>query len=405
MNIDPTPPKSRRKLWVALATAGVLLLVAGAVARHRHIEARWAQARECADAALAAHLARSGERPCLHPTSEPGNAFDGYARAFALVPAETATPTEDTAPGDELQALLDDAGARPDLTGWRPALAALHDAARRSHANSLADVRMGYELPMLPLQAALNLARAACLHARNEAFAGRGDEALPALFDAMTLAADLGTSPVLVEQMVGMAVLGYVTESALADAVLDRLSDDDLRRLAAALQSVDERIPPTVSPSDDALLCGQQLLRDEANGNGFDLSTWRAWRYGFSLRLMVAEAFLDMHEHARTMDAANDEAWPQRRQRFAAFAARVESGRNFFLMLVASNAKGAERELRTVLTRLRLLRQVVAQRLGTRLELDDPLGTGKLTRSELDGKVRFAGVGADDGPIHRDAPR
>ncbi|MFM1871398.1 MAG: hypothetical protein RL398_820, partial [Planctomycetota bacterium] len=332
MHVEPTPPKSHRKLWIALALTGLALLVAGAVARHNHIESRWARARECADAALAAHLARPGERAPLHQTPEPGNAFDGYARAFALVPAETPAMTTETAPGDELQALLDDAEARPDLTGWMPALEALRDAARRSHANSLADVRMGYELPMLPVQAVLDLGRAACLHARNQVFAGRGGEGLPALFDAMTMAADLGTSPVLVEQMVGMAVLGYVTESALADAVLDRLTPDDLRRLAAALQTIDERIPPTVSPSDDALLCGQQLLHSEANGDGFHLSAWRAWRYGFSLRLMAAEAFLDMHEHGQQMDAASKESWPQRRQRFAAFEAQVQSGRNDFLL-------------------------------------------------------------------------
>ena len=61
-------------------------------------------------------------------------------------------------------------------------------------------------------------------------------------------------------------------------------------------------------------------------------------------------------------------------------------------------------EARTELLKVGVLANDAAAR-SPRLELDDPLGTGKLTRSELDGKVRFAGVGADDGPIHRDAPR
>lgn len=393
--------RSRRRLWFVLTGVALTLLVGGLVARHHHVKAQWARMRGLATAALSAYEARDGARPPLYGVARSGNAFDGYARAFALASSPELEPAR-----EELEALLDDAAARPDLAAWRSALEALHEAARCDRAVSLADVRKGFEMPLLDLPSMLDLVRAACLDGRSRIHAGPPREGLHRLLDALALATDLTTSAVLIEQLVGFAQLQSIATAGFGDATLDRLGADDLQMLAEALQRADDRVPTCASPSGDVLLWGQQLVGSELRGGAdFELPVWQSWRHGFSVRLMAAESWLRMHEYAKTMDAAWAETWPKRKARYEAYEAELDTRANPFLRLIGGNHKLAEEQMRTALTHLRLLRSVVAARLGTPLELDDPLGTGRLSRQEVGDRVRHTGIGADAGAISRDAPR
>jgi hypothetical protein len=378
---------------VALAAVALAL-------REHHADRAWAQMLETSSVDRAAYEARTWQRTPLAGDAEPGNAFAHYAAAAAAGQASEVSP-KDGSLAAALRASHDD--PRVDLSAWSEPLEWLRRGARADTAKPTADVDKGFAANVQNLLHLRNLANAACATGRGEIFAGRAAEGIDHHLDALTLGIDLLRSPLLIDQMIGLAVTTIAVREGLADDVLAHLPKAELQRLATALARADAQMPATMSPRHEALFAAYHLRNVAGNlADALELSTWQAWRHGFSTRAMVAEGWLRLHEHAKTMDHAADAPWPTRSAMYEAAGEEARRSGNAFLAIVWPSFSSCEFNLRYAIAELRLLRLCVAERLGNRITLADPLDVGDLICNDGETAVTFHSVGKrHDQPIVR----
>jgi hypothetical protein len=228
-------------------------------------------------------------------------------------------------------------------------------------------------------------------------------EAVQLALDTATVGADLLRSPLLIEQMIGAAMLAIPLRETLCEDVLAQLDEASLELLAAGLERLDAYVP-SVLPLQESMLLAHGLLGSQANlFESAGVPTLSSWRYGFSDRWMFAEAWRVVRDHERAHFQSSHQPWTAREQTLRSSVDALALVPNPALAVMVPNLTSAEQSMRMAVVELRLLRLAVDVHLGNRgLELVDPLGNGPIQRVEDPMGVRFASTGQAGGkPLWR----
>lgn len=386
---------------VAVGTIVVVVVAIGAAGFcvDRHAEGRWQEMLRTIAAFRSELTATNVTRPPLYGDAVVGKAMQWYAEALELA----ADLRADDA------ALLRQLAQRPEsldamqrdelLDRWQPAL---ERVVAGTHA---ADV--GYELPQTGDEAARGRMHSLLLyrdltnllvgHAVRELSVGRDVGAVEATLDGLMVGIDLMRSPLLVDQMMGCAVVEIAGAAAWTDERLRALSPAGLQRLADGLAVADGLLEPGLDLRGEVVWVAESLV---AAGGGF---SWAAWTHAFAGRWLAADAVLRFADAATRLRIPSA-TWSERRATIERTLSGFATG-NALATIAMPNLLAAEPSQRGVIAALRLLRLHVAYRLEAPMpDLVDPLGGGELEADDDGGAVVFKSAGERGGkPIERRA--
>ncbi|MBX3465081.1 MAG: hypothetical protein KF830_18075 [Planctomycetes bacterium] len=380
------PPRRRAALAVFAALA--VLTLGAAVAVPLQADAAW-RAMQAEAATLRGELAaQPPQRAVLWGEPGPGNAHAHYAAAAALARALARDHQRD------LVALLPHG---QDLDGsrhaalrsrWRELLVPLRAGAAAADASWPAPGDGDLEAPIANLLDWRWLANAAVFEARARLHEGRDLEAVQPTLDAAMLAADLLRRGRLVEQTMGLALLAIGTTEAWPERALARLERGALDLLATGLARLDASLPTTLDDRIELLHLAACIAQapTEAEWLPAGVSTWR---FGFSARWLLADAFLRQAGRSRRLQANGDAPWPARLATLDREGAAA-SGNPVAATLLPSLV-AAEGTWRLQLARLRLLRLAVDLHRGVEPPaVVDPIGGGPIAITSGPDGVRLA---------------
>lgn len=160
------------------------------------------------DKTILGEVRQAGEEALLYFSESPGegegNAWDYYARAMEGV--------EGIAPDSELIRYLDgEEAATPDLLRLilnnLPVIGLIEEGAHQERCVLPHDYEAGMESPLPEYTALRRAVIIACVKALYDLENGRSDEALQLLFSTMMVGKHIASSPMLIDQMIGFALL------------------------------------------------------------------------------------------------------------------------------------------------------------------------------------------------------
>jgi len=281
LDVDRVARRVVRGGLVAVALAATLG-GAGIAWRGHRANDRWRDALHEVDRIEARLEARADVRPALWGGTTDERAQPHYDRALASVEGWGGRDDELvhralSEDGDEVRA------PRAELVAAHAeALEALHRGAHAEDATRTVDWSRGFEVPVRTLMQARALVRLGELEAALLLDEGRDLEAVGVLLDALQFAGDLTRAPVMIEEMIGLALLSPVSlRDGVADGSLLSLPEDAERRLAAGLSALDRRLGWELESLEGELVLSARgldaALRGEADGLR-ELAG--AWGYG-----------------------------------------------------------------------------------------------------------------------------
>ena len=398
------PPRplrgTARRCRVRLVAAALLVVVVGglgALGVHEVADARWAEMQSWAASATQQWQQRDYRRTALWGETTAGSAFACYQRARDVA--------EPLCRADKLlkELWLDPEQVAPAEAAalrsrWAPAIAAMREGAHRADARPAVAFEKGFSMPAHNLLAGRWITNMAVIEARELRAAGRGREAVELLLDAATMGADLVRSPMLIDQMIGAALVVIATSEAWPAFESAHLDREALDLLAQGLARLDGLLPASLAYDGELLLKAHTFLNADPQAwpenQGASTSLAPGWRHGFSWRWMMADAFGELVAAAAELRAATDESWPLREQRLERIGARCQAAANPLLRQMWPNVASVEHTLRQMLTMVRLLRLAVDAHRGLPpAALNDPLGKGPIAVAETDAGVRFTSAG------------
>jgi hypothetical protein len=386
----PAAQGPRRAVLAGIVAAIAVLVGGGAVVEFRS-DTSWRAMQQEAAALQASWHARSHRRTPLSGTGTDDRAFLHYERAMALAQELVA---RDPA---RLQVLLrcETVELR---TQWQPVLAALHAGAQATDLT----------LPAANVFAADRgrwIAHVAVCDAQALRHAGHGRAAVQRTLDAASLGADLLRHGTLLQQVLGGAIVTIATSAAWSEAAIAELDREALDMLATGLERLDRALPDT--PDATGELLGLARSWQRPGEGGWSMPTTSAWRFGFSARWMLADAFAAMRATARDLEQSRELAWPARAALLAIEQDALAESGNPLLPLAAGALGAAERDARAMRTQLRLLRMSIDLHRGRDVPpLPDPLGDGPLRVRHTSTGVRLHSAAAEQNPsLARDVLR
>lgn len=390
----PTPLPVRT--LIAAATAAATLLLAGAAAVHMRLVAACDAMEQRVEALEASWTARSFARPTAWGDASDGEAFEHYEAATrlatellqrdeqAMVAALRCSDEQLATTGAEL------------LARWRPVVDALRAGAQCGRATPPPWPLDGSPRGTSNLLASRWAANAAVFAARAARHERRFADAVRHTLDAAMFGADIARRGAIVQQMIGGAILAIGSSEAWTDDALARLDRPALDRLAAGLERIDRSLPPWLDLDAELLLLARSLRQQPAAEQGAASSSWR---YAFSARWEVADAFARTARLADDLARQRDLGWQARKVALARAVDAIAGGPNPTAHHCAGNLVAAEGTWREVLARLRLLRLAVDHRRDAATELlGDPLADGPLTVAVTAEGLRIASLGAESRP-------
>jgi hypothetical protein len=317
--------------------------------------------------------ARDSRRPLLRGAAVPGNAWMDYEQALAAVKGVAVDDVRrwvEGAPGS------DPAKAKAILAANEKALHSLRAGARKAEGGYPIQWEKGFAAGTPSLIAVRTLTTLAVGRARVLADEGKPSEAAEWLLDAAQLGADIGQKPIVLTELIALSSLKEVFDA------LRRLPPDP--EIGRALRVLDETFPNH----------GDALLNDLAlAGVGFMETgpaalarTTGGWRFGFSQRLMVADAWTTLQDLTRRSAATATAPWAEAQRVAAGVRADAKSSSNEVVQIMGAELGTADRASREARAQLRMLRVLHGGAVG----LDDPFG-GKL----LSDGARVWSVGSD----------
>ncbi|HEX6810024.1 MAG TPA: hypothetical protein VF384_00250 [Planctomycetota bacterium] len=365
----------RKRRWLIAAACGIatLAMLASSTLVSFRADASWSAMEEQRDRLRQKFRARAQHREILWGEPAKGNAFTHYGRALATV----RPLSKDLPPPSRLFAVSDEQLApvvAPLRAKWAPILAALRAGAHCTNASppALGDDTETAIANLLDCRWAVNVA---VLEARVLRHEGRTAEAVQHTLDAAQFGADLLHRGTLINQMIAVAMLAIALD-CWPEAELRKLDRDALDLFAHGLERLDRSLPETLDLTGELLFLSQSLLRGGAE------ETWapsRDWRYGFSSRWMVADAFLQVAAAASQLEAGPSAHWTHREAQIEQWCGELLDRANPVVSIMVPNFTSAEKNLRQSLAILRLLRASIELHRGNEAPpLHDPLGNGPL---------------------------
>lgn len=384
-----SPEQRHRRFLIAGIAAAVLLPIATIALVAFRADERWQALLQLEQQLQRDWARRDFARDVAWGTADDGNAFAHYARA------EQGARDRAGSDKDALLATLrfDDArvatAAAPLLERWQPVLDAMRCGAHAANATP-PDTAIAN---LLDCRHVVNVAMFAVRAARH-----RGEHLAAArlTLDTATYAADVVRRGVLINQMIGAALLAIATGETWPERALDGLDRDALDLLAAGLERIDRQLPVYLDHTGE-LLSQAQALRRGLGDPALPTSalTRGAWRFGFSGRWMIADAFLRTAAMMQELGDAQQLPWPQRCARIELEIAGLVQGGNPAMTAFVPNLAAAETSLRQAVAMLRLLRMSVDLHRGLDLPpLPDPLADGPIVVTPGHDGVRLECVGA-----------
>jgi hypothetical protein len=385
---------NRRRAVLTVVLVATVALFAGEAWVQRRTDAAWQRVAAERDGLAVQLAARPTQRAPLLGAPTPGLAFDHYAVAT------TAAAPLDRDRNAEARKLLtaDDAAvaAAPLRAAWEPVVAGLRAGGPGG------DARARQQGPMtksgdgiLDLLAVRWAANAAAFEARALLHEGRGDDAVRVSLAGMTLGRDVLHSGLLINQMIGCAVLAIGVDT-WTDERLSRLSPTDRELLADGLAALDAQLPVALDFASELGFAAAAIAQIEAaGGKEQGNSALGAWRHGFSPRWQLASHFLGYADVVRLADATRDLPWPEREARLRAAIAEADAAGNVFVV----HLDNVERQLRSAVASVRLLRMALDLHAGRDASaLPDPLAAAPIAVTAGDAGVRLASADAAKQP-------
>jgi hypothetical protein len=398
--------RTRFPVWAGIVLSVALGLPLAVVALHLYIKSaetrRWEEMRTWCRKVAQEVRARDSRRPVLRGEAVPGNAWDDYAKGLALL-----KPLKDLRVVNDFydqSPEADRAKARAMVELHAAAIQSLLCGAARSDARRISDWENYSNEYDWRLHRYSTLA--AC-QARFLVEDGHPHEAMELLLDTAQYGEDLAGS----DGFIGLYVLSVVQSEIKGLLSPGKLSREDCRELARELELLDKSFPREAdSYSISTMTVGFDYLRKETieaalKPIGITEPVKPTWRYGFSDRLVLVDAFLAAQDYGRRMKEAADLPWNEARQMSERLAADQKETKNPMLRKLLHIQESLSNSFSTNIFRerraqLRLLRGAAAYRAsGEALLLDDPYGDkihSAMSGSRL--KLWSAGYdGIDDG--------
>ncbi|HZN41885.1 MAG TPA: hypothetical protein VFD82_23980 [Planctomycetota bacterium] len=389
--------RGRRRLVLAGCGIATLAMLASATIVSFRAGASWTAMEEQKEQLRRKFNARTQKREPLWGEVIKGAAFSHYGHALAAarpLSRQLPPPAKLFATSDEQLA----SAVEPFRARWAPMLASLRAGAHSANASPppLGDEPETSIENLLDCRWVVNIA---VLEARVLRHEGRSIEAVQRTLDAAQFGADLLHRGSLINQMIAVAILMIATD-CWPEEMLRRLDRDALDLLASGLERLDRELPETLDLTGELLFLSHSLRwagADDSWVPSFE------WRYGFSSRWMIADAFLQVAGAAAQLEADPAVPWSKRQAQIDEWFRRLSEGANPVVSIMIPNFTSAEMNLRQALAILRLLRASLELHRGNEAPpLRDPLGDGPLlvTADAAGVKLRSAGTLRDQ-PLER----
>jgi hypothetical protein len=383
--------------WKVLGVfLGVLALLVGLTALwiRSVTERRWAAMERETRALLEEAKARDTARAALRGEPVEGNAWDDYRKAFQ---AGLAIRSDVLAEYLLNRPTADRAAVQSIVVAEAATLEALRQGARKSHARRPVKWEQG-EIPSMSYSAALNLAQLAACQARLLSEAGRLREASDLILDAGRMFGEAAIDSTSELEAFSLKAYGLVLDKLRSIVLNGRMSAEDHSELSRQLELLDRSLPRTAhSIANESMTMGFAFMTSPGDTEGWAEASEVArssWRFGFSIRLMQADAFEDSRAFWKRAAELDEKPWSEVVAGVERLQQEVIPGRNPLTYrprgLLSCFLEGRLRR-----AQIRLLRVAAHYRaLGKALELDDPFG-GKLLTERSGKKLKAWSVGPE----------
>lgn len=372
------------------ALAGVIGVNAVAGRRMKDLQVKVA-------ALQAETAARDTSRPPRPGKSEPGNAWDDYTAALAAVEKDkealkaVAEYVDKPTPAGR-------AKAEPIVAAHAATLDLLRKGVRRERGEATIRWEDGFAIKTPGLMSPRALGNLAAAKARFLLEEGKAREGVDLLLDVCQYARDQGSNTILIEHMVCLALTSTASEELKTFIQSGKLTREDLLEIDRGLDHVEKVLPNTAHAfMNEPLQLGHHTLK-EISGDNFiqmgDGPSIYQLKYGFSLKIMAAEAFNESVAIMRRGAEADSKSWAEVRKLSDEMEKVSRESANPLIQITVPGLASVHRVSREKKAHLRMLRTAARLKAGETADLDDPFG-GKLLRSEKDGKLKIWSVGRD----------
>lgn len=293
--------RNRVRAGLLVGTVAVLLGSAGLTWRHHTATLRWEEALATVDEIAAQLDSQVDRRPVLWGDTTDELAQPHYDRALSLAPWTSeifwvAFRAEDEEGRTAREALVAENNE---------ALDAVYRGAHAVDATRRVDWSLGFEVSSRKMMQVRFLTLVCEMKAAILFEEDRDLEAVGFLLDAMQFAGDVSQGPLLIEEMIGGALLSpHILVNAVADGSLRDLSEDAHERLVAGLLALDRRLGwQTRSLVPELVLSMRGLDNAFRGGSGLD---WADGQHSGSARdrRLAADHVYAMQEFCEQMDQA-----------------------------------------------------------------------------------------------------
>ncbi len=257
------------KVMGPLCAAGILFVASAGVVSFQ-TDREWQEIVAASEALELQRDSVQSVRPALHGELLPGKAFDEYTRAMDLLEADVLDQwilmRRAFRDGDPVARDL----RRNLVAANRDALRALALGAHSEDPQHPAKM-LGKRNSYLSFLRSRNLANVAMAAAQEHLDGGRFALAAEQVLDAMQFGQDTLASPIMIETMIGSALLAICTSEAVLDEVnddcrmLDSFPPEQLALLEQAFEQLDQRFPSSSALADLELVYFVQTAEEGAS--------------------------------------------------------------------------------------------------------------------------------------------
>lgn len=317
------------------------------------------------------------------------NAFTHYRRAVSLIePFENSRAFGEMLGQTDAELAVSAANLRPV---WQRGLTALTDGAHALRA--FEELEINAEDNVKDLLGFRTVANAAAIEARVLRHEGNAMRSAQLTLDTMTMAADIFHSGIVINEMIGIALL-EIAMDPWPDEALAELDDETAAMFARGLARLDERMPTRMLTTRETAFM-IRYAKDVPDGLDWGgIAGVDAFAYGFSTRWMLSDAVLMTARFFERLDAVADDDWEARKSLSERMVAEVLATNNPAAHCMLPNLMSAELSIRHTVGNLRLLRMALDMQRGVPSEpLADPFGSGNLLVEKADDALRIKSIG------------
>ena len=330
---------------------------------------------------------RDRTREVLWGESVEGEAWPHYERAM------THTGSIHDANARSARAWWDHSDGKPSeleelACSAQPAIQALRLGARCSIGSRQVelDVERFHTVSLAQARALVNLCHT---HFRSSIDAGEQAEASRTLLDLLQFARDVGESPLPIDEMLGFALLAISYEHLVEDQVWRAFSDASVQIIEGALDSIDRSLSQRVTNFEGELVAFVRSHERRDLGRTasiYDIES--AWRFGFSYPIMMRSALDQLAEAKTNLEILHASPSLNRQSEIEAYCSGLEGHPNTIVADRIRHVPGMSLTRLAILAEIRMVRLMIADRLGENLKLDDPFGAG-FVRTRTAGRIRL----------------